>query len=78
MVHYRSYITTFIYINVLHSAMFSQSRRVTDRKMLTSFSFPLWSCVCYFSFVFPTYLFALKEHEQVADYENEAEYHRKQ
>lgn len=40
MVHYRSYITTFIYINVLHSAMFSQSRRVTDRKMLTSFPFP--------------------------------------
>lgn len=78
MVHYRSYITTFIYINVLHSAMFSQSRRVTDRKMLTSFSFPLYFCVCYFSFVFSTYLFALNEHVQVADYENEAEYHGKQ
>lgn len=46
--------------------------------MLTSFSFRLYFCVCYISFVFSTYLFALNEHVQVADYENEGEYHRKQ
>lgn len=42
-------------LTYLHGAMSSQSRRVTDRKMLTSFSFPL-----YFSFLLTSLLLKFK------------------